>query len=101
MQLPFEITAINPPILIAYDRMELSMQLSVSLPINGVGACAELGATPAGKRRSALALRPLPLRREWLCILGEAVADNCRLIVVLLLRLLTLHRTSDCAVVTV
>ena len=77
------------------------MQLSVELLINSMDASAKLRATPAGKRRSALALRPLPLRREWLCILGEAVADNCRLIVVLLLRLLTLHRTSDCAVVTV
>ncbi len=77
------------------------MQLSSALLNYGVDACAELRATPAGKRRSALALRPLPLREEWLCILEEAVADNCRLIVVLLLRLLTLHRTSDCAVVTV
>ena len=74
------------------------MPFGMDLLGNGVRVHAELRATPAGKRRIALALRPLPLRGEWLCILGEAVADNCRLIVVLQLRLVALHRTS--AVVT-
>ena len=68
--------------------------------VNIMGAWAEPRATPAGKRRSALALRPLPLRGELLYVLGEAVTDNCRLIVILLLRLFALHRISDCAVVT-